>query len=98
MPIGGHCKAGDRRKMVSPLVEQSRRSTAVPLLGSRGEVRHLIRACFHEGRAGQSARNIITAGGIIRKPVETIDDAQHIRHENIGDGESTRQPFGISAS
>jgi hypothetical protein len=30
-----------------------------------------------------------------RQPVETIDKAQHIRHEYVGDGEGPRQPLAL---
>ena len=54
---------------------------------------HLVRVCLREGRAGDSARDITTARGMSRQPVEPIDEAQHIRHEYVGDGEGPGQPF-----
>lgn len=50
-----------------------------------------MRLC--EGWAGRGARDIIAAGGIFRQPVEPVDEAQHIGHEDIGNGEGARQPF-----
>ena len=52
-----------------------------------GEMRHLVRVCLHEGRAGRGARDVVTTGGMSRQPIEPIDKAQHIRHEYVGDGE-----------
>ena len=48
---------------------------------------------LQEARAGRDARDIGAAGGIFRQPVETIDQAQHIRHENVGYGKASCQPF-----
>ena len=59
----------------------------------RSEMRYLVCTCFHEGRAGRGARDVVTAGGISLKPVEAIDKAQHVRHQDVGDGEGPRQPF-----
>jgi hypothetical protein len=59
----------------------------------RSKMRHLVCVCLHEGRAGRGARNIVTTGGIFRQPVEPIDKTQHIRHEDVGDGEGPGQPF-----
>jgi hypothetical protein len=59
-------------------------------------MRHLVRVCLHEGRTGRGARNMVATRGISRQPAETIDKAQHIRHEYVGNGESPRQPFASS--
>src|SRR5262245_54637199 len=56
-------------------------------------MRHLVCMGLHEARAGRGARNIVTTGGMPREPLEPIDKAQHIRHENIGDREGPRQPL-----
>jgi len=48
---------------------------------------------LQEARAGRDARDMGATGGIFRQPVETIDQAQHIRHENVGYGKASCQPF-----
>jgi hypothetical protein len=60
---------------------------------SRGEMRHLISVCLRKRWAGQGARDIVAAGGKCCQSIEAIDQPQHIRHEDVGNGESTRQPF-----
>jgi hypothetical protein len=55
----------------------------------------LVCVCFQEGWAGGGARDILTTGRIRREPVETIDKAQYIRHEYVGDGEGSGQPFAL---
>jgi hypothetical protein len=37
---------------------------------------HLVGMRLDEGRAGGGARDIVATGGIIRQPVEPIDQAQ----------------------
>jgi hypothetical protein len=46
-----------------------------------------------EGRAGRGACDIVATGGVSRQPLEAIDEAEHIRHECLGDGEGAGQPF-----
>ena len=59
----------------------------------RSKVRHLVGVGLHEGRPGRGAGDVVAAGGIVRQPVEPIDEAQHIRHQDVGDGEGSGQPF-----
>jgi hypothetical protein len=51
-------------------------------------VGHLIRLCLHKGWAGRGSRDVIAATGIVRQPVEAINEAQNICHKNIGDREN----------
>lgn len=44
----------------------------------------------------RSARDIGTTGGIAPQPVESIDEAQHIRHQNVGDGKRPGQPCAFA--
>src|SRR5262249_42165633 len=53
----------------------------------RSKMRHLVCVCLREGRASRGARGVVTTGGMSFQPVEPIDEAQHIRHEYVGDGE-----------
>src|SRR4051812_15985639 len=55
-------------------------------------MRHLIGMGLLESRSRRSAFNIGTAGGILRQTVETVDQAQHIGHENIRNRKRARQP------
>jgi molybdenum-dependent DNA-binding transcriptional regulator ModE len=41
----------------------------------------------HEGGAGRGARDVGTTGGMGRQPFKPIDEAQHVRHQNVSDGE-----------
>src|SRR5580704_11222039 len=59
----------------------------------RGKMRHLVCVRLHKARAGGSARNIVTTGGISRQPVEPIDEPQHVRHCYVCDGKGPGQPF-----
>jgi hypothetical protein len=54
---------------------------------------HLVCMCLNEGRAGDGARDVGTAGRMSRQPVEPVNKAEHIRHEYVGDGEGPGQPF-----
>jgi hypothetical protein len=58
-------------------------------------MRHLVRVRLREGRATCGACDIITARGISHQPVEATHEAQHIRHEDVGDGESLGQPLAL---
>jgi len=57
--------------------------------GPPQQMRHLVRVCLNEGRPRRGARDIVATGSR-SKP---IDWAQHIRHEDVGDGEGPSQPF-----
>src|SRR6185369_2910806 len=57
------------------------------------KMRHLIRMSLHEGWARRGARDIAATSGIARQPVEPIDEAQHVRHEDVSDGEAAGEPF-----
>lgn len=52
----------------------------------RSEMGHLVCVSLYEGRAGRGARNIASTGRVLCQPIESIDEAQHIRHEYVGDG------------
>jgi hypothetical protein len=72
--------------------------SACSVCGSK--MRHLVCVCLQEGRAGRGARDVVTTGGKSRQTVETIDKAQHIRHEYVGDGEPPQNrlaKYGIGA-
>jgi hypothetical protein len=53
----------------------------------RRKVGHLVRVGLYKGWAGHSARDIAATGGIGRQSVEPVHKAQHIGHEDVGDGE-----------
>lgn len=59
----------------------------------RSKMGHLVCVCLYEARARRGARDIVTTGEMSLQPIEPIDKAQHISHENAGDGEGHGQPF-----
>lgn len=48
-------------------------------------MRHLVSVCLHERRTDGRAGDIATTGGLPGQPLEPIDEAQHVRHEYVGD-------------
>src|SRR3981081_1174765 len=59
----------------------------------RSKMRQLVCVCLDEGWAGRGARDVGAASREFCEPIEPIDEAQHIRHENVGYGEGPDQPF-----
>ena len=53
-----------------------------------GEVRQLVCMCLQKGWAFDGALKIGSAFGITCKTIETVNQAQHIRHEYVCNGES----------
>jgi len=45
---------------------------------------YLVCARLHEGWARRSARYVVPTGGMRRQSVEPINEAQHVRHEYVG--------------
>src|SRR5262245_18937279 len=56
-------------------------------------MRHLVCVRLHEGWARRGPRYVVTTGWMLRQSVEPIDEAQHVRHEYVGNRERSSQPF-----
>jgi hypothetical protein len=50
---------------------------------------------LHKGGARRGTRDIGVAGRKVCEPVEAINEAQHVRHQDVGDGERGREPFAF---
>lgn len=59
-------------------------------------MRDLVCVDFPEGRAGRGACDVMATGGMTCQPVEAVDKTQHVRHEYVGDGKGSGQPFTSS--
>ncbi len=54
---------------------------------------HLIRVGLCKGWPFCRSRNVFAARWVVGEPVESVYEAQHVRHCNVGDREITGEPL-----